>query len=73
MELNDNFETLHENQLCEKSVLQCKLTEMQNEIASLKTECSNLQLKLHNEQTLYKEIRGSFGKFVAWHHYSTVR
>ena len=46
MELNDNFKTLHENQLCEKSVLQCKLTEMQNEIASLKIECSNLQLKL---------------------------
>ena len=63
MELNDNFKTLHENQLCEKSVLQCKLTEMQNEISSLKTECSNLQSKLYNEQTSYKEIETEYLEF----------
>ena len=37
---------------------------MQNEIASLKTECSNLQSKLHNEQTLYKDVETEYLEFI---------
>ena len=60
MELKDNLKTLNEKQICEHSELQCKLTEMHNEIINLKTECVRLLSELNNEQILCKKIETEY-------------
>ena len=62
-ELKDNLKTLNEKQICEHSELQCKLTEMHNEIINSKTECARLLSELNNEQILRKKIETEYKEF----------
>ena len=60
MELKDNCKTLNEKQVCEHSELQCKLTEMHNEILNSKTKSARLLSELNNERILRKKIETEY-------------
>ena len=63
MELKDTLKTMNGNIVRANSEFEHKLTEKQNEIKNLKSECSNLQSKLHHEQTLRKKIETEYLEF----------
>ena len=62
-ELKDQLRTINEKLVCQNSDFQHKLDEKEKELNEIKFECSNLQSKLHDKQTLRKEIETEYSEF----------
>ena len=62
-ELKDQLRTINEKLVCQISDFQHKLDKKEKELNEIKFECSNLLSKLHDEQTLRKEIETEYSEF----------